>query len=268
MMWRRSAAAAIAVCQTLVLGTGVRADSVRVRHVEGLVHGFLVLRDTAGKTIARGELLQSAHGGRVTSQLIFHFRDGSLYDETAEFSQRTSFRLIRDHLQQHGPAFPHAIDMTIAVASGRVTVKYTDDGKDKTSDKHMTLPADLANGLLPVLLKNVDRNAPPKELPMIVATPEPVLIKLDVESAQPEPFSKGDGRQRVTKYVLKPKIGGIKGLLAPLVGKQPENAHVWILEGAIPAFLAAEQQFYPEGPVWRIELSVPDWEGQGRGEFQ
>jgi hypothetical protein len=243
----------------LLLTVAVNADSVRVRHVEGLVHGFLVLRDTGGKAIARGELLQSARGAEVTSQLVFHFDDGSLYDETAVFSQRTSFRLIRDHLRQHGPSFPRAIDMTITVASGKVTVTYTDDGKRKTADKEMKLPPDLANGLIPVLLKNVDRQAPPKELPMIVATPEPMLVKLDLVSAQPQSFSKGDQRQRVTEYVMKPKIGGIKGLLAPLVGKEPENAHVWILEGDVPAFLAAEQQFYPQGPMWRIELSVPQW---------
>ena len=248
---------------SFALTTALNADSVRVRHVEGLVHGFLVLRDTHDKVIARGELLQSASGTRVTSQLIFHFDDGSLYDDTAVFSQRTSFRLIREHLRQYGPSFPRAIDMTIAAASGKVTVKYTDDGKEKTADKQMKLPPDLANGLIPVLLKNVDRKAPPKELPMVVATPEPTLIRLDVVSAEPQRFTKGDDRQRVTEYVLKPKIGGLKGLLAPLVGKQPENAHVWILEGEAPAFLAAEQQFYPEGPMWRIELSVPAWRADG-----
>jgi hypothetical protein len=64
---------------------------------------------------------------------------------------------------------------------------------------------------------------------------------------------------------MKPKIGGIKGLLAPLVGKQPEDVHVWVLGGEAPAFLAAEQQFYPEGPVWRIELSVPNWQVEETG---
>jgi len=261
MMWsRRLIGATAAVSLMLVGGARASADAIRVRHVEGLVHGFLVLRDAGGKAIARGELLQSARGAQVTSQLVFYFKDGSLYDETAVFSQRTSFRLIRDHLQQHGPSFPRSVDMTIAMASGQVTVKYTDDGKEKTSVKQMKLPPDLVNGLIPVLLKNVDRRAPPKELPMIVATPEPLLIKLNVVSAEPRPFSKGDERQRVTEYVMKPKIGGIKGLLAPLVGKEPADAHVWILEGEVPAFLAAEQQFYPQGPIWRIELSVPAWQ--------
>ena len=243
---------------------GVAADSIRVRHAEGLVHGFLALRDEAGKTIARGDLIQNAQGSRVTSRLTFHFFDGSLYDETAVFSQKSSFRLVRDHLQQHGPSFPTPVDMSVDVSAQRVSVSYTDDGKEKTADKHMELPPDLANGLIPFLLKNVDRGAPPKALSMVVATPEPQLITLEIAAARPQPFSKDDQRERVTEYTLKPHIGGLKGFLAPIVGKQPPDAHVWILEGTAPAFLAAEQQFFPEGPVWRIELSVPQWQGLQR----
>ena len=264
MVWLGACRTAVLPALALILATGPAADLVKVRHAEGLVHGFLVLRDTSDRAIARGELLQTARGTQVTSQLTFHFNDGSFYDDTAVFSQRTSFRLIRDRLRQRGPSFPHAIDMTIAAASGKVSVKYTDDGEEKTADKTMTLPPDLANGLIPVLLKNVDRKAPPKELPMIVATPKPTLITLEAASATPRPFSKSDDRRQVTEYVLKPKIGGLKGVLAPLLGQEPEDAHVWILEGEAPAFLAAEQQFYPEGPLWRIELSVPGWQA-GRG---
>ena len=245
---------------SFMLVAGARADSVHVRHVEGLVHGFLVLRDDGGKIIARGDLEQSAGAASVTSRLTFHFSDGSLYDETAVFSQRTTFKLIRDRMREHGPSFPRPVDMAIDVAAQRVKVTYTDDGKDKTVDRRMELPAALANGLIPVLLKNVDRQSPPKELPMVVATPEPRLISLELSGVRPEPFVKGDGENRVTEYTLKPKIGGVKGLLAPLVGKQPPDAHVWVLEGVAPAFLAAEQQFFPDGPVWRIELSVPQWQ--------
>jgi hypothetical protein len=246
------------------LETPAHADVIHVRHVEGLVHGFLVLRDGAGRIIARGDLVQEAKGVEVTSRLTFHFDDGSLYDDLAVFSQRSSFRLIRERLRQHGPSFPTPIDMSVDVARQHVTVTYVDDGEHKTVDKKMDVPADLANGLIAVLLKNVDRRAPPKSLPIIVATPQPQLITLEIEGARPQRFSKDDDSQRVTEYTLKPHISGVKGLLAPLVGRQPADAHVWILEGAAPAFLAAEQQFYPDGPLWRIELSVPAWEGRQR----
>jgi hypothetical protein len=44
-------------------------EPVAVRHVEGLVHGFLVLRTLEGKFLAEGDLIQIADGDRVTSKL-------------------------------------------------------------------------------------------------------------------------------------------------------------------------------------------------------
>src|SRR4051794_13333958 len=57
------------------------AEPVRVRYVEGLVHGFLSLRSPEGRLLANGDLLQTAQGDRVTTRLVFHFNDGSLSDE-------------------------------------------------------------------------------------------------------------------------------------------------------------------------------------------
>ena len=54
------------------------AEPVVVRHVEGLVHGFLSLRAPEGAVLANGDLIQDARGGRVTSRLVYHFKDGSL----------------------------------------------------------------------------------------------------------------------------------------------------------------------------------------------
>src|SRR3954447_8546058 len=73
------------------------AEPIAVRYVEGSVHGFLALRTMEGKILAAGDLVQVVRGNRVTSRLVFRFRDGSIDDETAVFSQRGSFRLISDH---------------------------------------------------------------------------------------------------------------------------------------------------------------------------
>ena len=64
---------------------------VAVRHTEGVVHGFLVLRTLDGMPIADGDLTQVARGTRVTSRLVFHFKDGSSHDETAVFSSERCF---------------------------------------------------------------------------------------------------------------------------------------------------------------------------------
>ena len=208
----------------LLSAGAVFGEQVAVRHAEGLVHGFLALRTQSGTTVADGELLQNASGDRVTSRLVFRFKDGSLRDETSVFSQRGQFRLITNHLIQKGPSFPQALEMSIDAASGRVTVHYTDDGEQKVADERMELPADLANGMILTLLKNVPANALPPSLSMVVATPKPRLVKLALSGAGEERFTTGGTARKATHYVVKVEIGGVKGLIAPLVGKQPEDS--------------------------------------------
>src|SRR5438105_9870596 len=133
----------------LVAAQASIAEPVAVRHTEGLVHGFLTLRDLDGSLLADGDLFQVARGVRVTSRLVFHFKDGSLHDETAVFSQRGRFRLLTDHLVQKGPSFPRPIDMQIDALKGQVTVRYSDDhGDAKVESEHLDIPADVANGLI------------------------------------------------------------------------------------------------------------------------
>src|SRR6266536_5454631 len=222
-------------------------EPVPVRHTEGIVHGFLTLRELDGTLIADGDLVQLARGNRVTSRLTFRFKDGSLQDETAVFTQRGQFRLVSDHLVQKGPAFPRPLDMMIK-SSGDVTVRYTDEkGAQKTEAEHLDLPPDVANGMILTLLKNVRPDAPPKTLSYVAATPKPQLVKLAISSAGQDRFSTGGAGRTATHYVLKIEIGGIKGLLAPLVGKQPPDSHVWILGGDVPAFVKSEQPLYMGG---------------------
>lgn len=249
-----AAVAGVAVAFTAT----VRGDPIPVRHTEGIVHGFLALRTLDGATIAHGDLIQLARGTRVTSRLVFRFKDGSVHDETAVFSERGRFRLISNHLVQKGPAFPTNLDMTIEAASGRVTVRYTDDhGKEERESERMELPPDLANGLILTLLKNVTRDDLPAKLSFVAATPKPRLVKLEVTPAGRERFSTAGMSRQATHYVVKVDIGGLSGLLAPLLGKQPPDGHVWILGGDAPAFVKSEQQLYFGGPVWRIELVSP-----------
>jgi hypothetical protein len=244
----------------LLTATAVTAEPVRVRFAEGLVHGFLALRTTDGKTVADGDLIQTASGGRVTSRLVFRFRDGSLRDETAVFTQRGRFLLVSDHLIQKGPTFKQPLDMKIDRASGRVVVSYTEeDGDQKVEDEQMKLPEDLANGIILTVLKNVRPGAPPPTLSMVAATPKPRLVKLEITAAGTDRFAINAAGRTARHYVVKIDIGGFAGLIAPLVGKQPPDTHVWVLEGAAPAFVKSEGPLHLGGPIWRIELASPTW---------
>ena len=235
------------------------AEPVAVRHVEGLTHGFLSLRSPEGALLASGDLIQTVRGDRVTSRLVYRFKDGSLQDGTTVFSQRGHFQLISDHLVQKGPAFEQPLDMRIDRATGHVVVRYRNDhGEEKVEDEQMDLPPDLANGLIITLLKNAQRNDLPS-VPLLVATPKPRLVKVTTAIAGSEPFSVAGSPRRATHYVLKIHIGGIAGLVAPLVGKDPPDSHVWILEGAAPAFLRSRAPTSMGGPLWQTDLVSPVW---------
>jgi len=233
---------------------------IPVQHTEGLVHGFLSLRTTEGKLLADGDLSQVVRGNRVTSHMVFRFKDGSLNDETTVFSQRGKFRLLSYHLVQTGPAFHNPLEMSLDTASGQVTVRYTDDdGKEKTSTEPMKLPPDTANGMISILLKNVSPGDSSVSMSMVVPTPKPRLVNLDMAPTEEEPFSIGSSQRKCMHYVLKIEIGGIQGVIAPLLGKKPPDIHVWILRGEAPAFIRSESQLYVGGPIWQIELASPVW---------
>ena len=246
------------LCPALLIS--ISAEPMAVRYSEGLVHGFLTLRSLDGQILADGDLSQVARADRVTSKLVFRFRDGSYHEETVVFSQTRTFRLVTDHLVQKGPSFPHQVDMLIDHSRQHVTVRYIDgDGKAKVADERMNLPEDLANGLMSILMKNYPPNGPPVTLSMVAATPKPRVVKLVVIPTGEEPFSNGKALHKATHFRVKVEIGGISGVVAPLVGKQPPDGHVWILAGDAPAFLKSESQFYADGPTWRIELTSPAW---------
>lgn len=247
------------VCVALLKPGMLPAEQIPVRYTEGLTHGFLALRTLAGSNLADGDLVQVVHGGRVTLRLVFHFKDGSLHDETAVFSQHGSFRLLSDHLVQKGRAFPHPMEVSINCSTGQVTVRYSDDGKEKVETDRLELPPDVANGMMLPLLKNVRSNAPETKVSLVAATPKPRLVKLAISSQGEEPFSFAGSRRKATHYVVKVEIGGVTGFLAPLLGKQPPDTHVWILGGEAPAFVKFEGPLYQGGPIWRIELVSPVW---------
>ena len=233
-------------------------DQVHVRHMEGLMHGFLALRTLDGKRLADGEMTQVPEGDRVTSRLIFRFKDGSVYDDTTIFSQRGAFRVLSDHLVQRGPSFKQPMETSIDASSGEVTVRYKDqDGGEKVLKERRDLPPDIANGLLFTLVKHIQPNVPQTTVSMVATTPKPRVVKLEILPEGKKEIASGNTKHETVRYVVKVKIGGIAGLVAPLLGKQPPDIHVWVLTGDAPAFVKLEGPLYAGGPVWRIELATP-----------
>jgi hypothetical protein len=255
--------AALLTCAVLLALAAPAQTPVAVRHTEGLARGFLVLRTLEGRDLAHGELAQTARGDRVTCHLILHFKDGSVHEETTVYSQRRSFRVLSYRLLQKGPAFKVPMEMKIEGSTGQVTVRYTDDdGKEKVESERLKLPPDIANGMLPVLLKNIPSGAKQTTVSYVAATPKPRLVKLVISPEGEGTFLAGGSSRKATKYLIHVEIGGIAGFVAPMLGKQPQDSRAWVLGGEAPAFLKLEGPLFLGGPSWRIELVSPVWQGQ------
>jgi hypothetical protein len=245
-----------AACHAASPSTG----AVAVRQTEGEVRGFLLLSTLDGAVVADGDSAQTTHGDEVTSRLTFHFKDGSLQEETAVFTQHGHFHLLSDRLVQKGPSFKQPMDVSIDGSTGVVTVRYKDGkGRDKTETARLDLPADLSNGIVSVMLKNLPAGTQSTTLSMVVATPKPLLIKLGISAAGADSFSIGQTGYKATRYVVKVEIGGIRGVLADLLRKQPLDTTVWILGGSCPTYLKSEGQSFEGGPIWRTQLVSPGW---------
>lgn len=268
-----SPASLVSLLGALLLSSGfLPAEPIPVRYPEGSVHGYLALRSLDGKLLAAGDLTQTVHGERVISRLIYRFQDGSLDDETAVFTQRGHFRLLSDHHVQKGPMFPKPIDVRIQATTGEITVRYPEKDQEKVETSHVDLPADLANGILLDVLKNVLPNTKETKISYLAATPKPKIVQFSVQPEGQDTFTSGGRPNKALRFKVHVELGGLTGVIAPLLGKEPADAHVWIGTGAVPAFIRSEAPLYLGGPMLRTELVSPVWprtpkserQGQGR----
>jgi hypothetical protein len=251
---------------SMIWAASLLAQPVAVRQPEGLVRGFVVLRNEDGTVAGDGDSLQTTRRGQIVYRLVGHFKDGSLQDETTVFTQNGHFRVLSDHLVQKGPTFKHPMDVSIDALSGHVTVIRTDDkGDTKTETEQIKLPPDLANGIIPVLLTNLPSGQQSLTESMVVAAPKPMVIKLQIHAEGEDTFSTGTASHKATRYVVHVDIGGIKGAIAPLVGKEPPDTRVWISQGDCPSFVKSEGPTFEGGPIWRTELVSPAWPNGAAG---
>jgi hypothetical protein len=229
-------------------------QAVAVHYVQGASHAFLLIRAESGAVLGYGELLQLIHGDRVTSRLTYHFRDGSVDDETTVFSQRAVFHLISDHHVQHGPFFSKATDFSVD-GTGNVAIRTVkSDGKETIESSHIDMPPNVSNGFTGTLLLNTSPSSTPLKLGLIAPTGKGGLIQISVTVEGEVPFSPILGiRRKATVFRVHPELGGVAGLVAPMIGKQPKDIFVWILEGQVPGLIREVGPLEDGGPVVSIE---------------
>jgi hypothetical protein len=240
----------------LFIAQCILATQITVRYQEGVSHGYLTLRQPDGRLLADGENSQVASGHTVHSRLTFHFKDGSLYDDTTVYSDRGDFRLISDHSIEKGPSFKTQIETYIDARTGEVTAKYLDKKKTKFIRRKMKLPPDLANGLLYIIVKNI-APSPAATVSYLAFSPQPRIVKLVFTREADQKYFTDATSHKATHYVMKVQIGGVTGVVASILKKVPPDTQFWLLDGNPPTFAGSQGPLYGSGPVWRIDLVSP-----------
>ncbi|HLZ44988.1 MAG TPA: hypothetical protein VKQ05_04850 [Gemmatimonadales bacterium] len=242
----------LAPAAALLLAPAPR-EGVAVHWAEGTVHGFLELRSQNNELLAEGDQLQVPRDSDIESRLVFHFNDSSVFRETVTFTQHGVFRLESYHLVQNGRAFAADLDVTLS-GDGQYAVTSTShkDGKQDHYSGKLNLPADVYNGLIPVIGKNLDRqNA--QTVHVVAFTPKPIVIPLEFVPRAQDPG--------VVRYTLKPKLNLLQRVGAALKHQTPPDSYLWIVTKDVPAFVRFEGPMY-SGPIWRVDQRSPRWSGE------
>ncbi len=245
----------VVVLWTMMVGTVALAEPISVRHIQQPMHRFMVARSEDGKTIASGEFLQVVQGDEVMMRLTYHFVDGSIDDEATTYTQQGTFRLVRYHHIQQGPFFTKPIDFTIDASTGIVTSRTRDkNGNIDVESKHMKLPDDLANGFIGTLLLNVSRNTTPFRVRMLAPFGGGRLVQILISPEDEQTVHLAGQTLKATVFRVHPDLGGIVSLIARLLGLQPKDVRVWVLEGEDPAVAVVVGQLGGYGPVVSSDL--------------
>ena len=149
------------------------------------------------------------------------------------------------------------MEMQLDAQNGRVT--YHDLEKDKTTSEVLKLPGDVANGIITQVLQNISPDTSETKVSYVVPAAKPRLATLVISRAGEGTYLLGDRRETASKFEIKVDLGGVAGVIAPIVGKEPKPIYAQMAGGKVPMFIRIETQFYEGAPRWTIEQTSPVW---------
>ena len=252
--------AAVACALIAVVAPTAAAAPVAVHLKEGNARGFILLETLAGEVLAHGELRQDTVGDLIKSRLMLQFADGSRYDETVTYSQHRVFRLESYKLIQRGPSYPET-DVAFDRKSGRYTAKVAPSkgAAQESASGTLELPPDVYNGMALTIIKNLPAGSGVAGR-LAVFTPKPRLIEMGIAQESSGTVKLGPSTLPVTPYLVKLEVGGLTGVVATVIGKDPPDLRYWVVGGAkVPAFGKFEGAMFLNGPVWRIRQTLIEW---------
>src|SRR5579864_7749663 len=97
----------------------------------------------------------------------------------------------------------------------------------------------------------------------VAASSKPRVVKWNISPGPEKTIKIGGMTHKAQHYIVKIKIQGPAGEIAPLIGKQPPDIHVWLVKSEAPTFVEFEGPLSEGNPVWRIELTAPEPDSRG-----
>jgi hypothetical protein len=162
---------------------------------------------------------------------------------------------VRNHHVQKGPFFEKPADFSFETATGIATSRTVNkDGKQDVESAHMHLAEDVANGFVGTLLLNVPRNTAPFRVGMLAPVGKGRLIRILISPEGEQSFKMAGKTLKAAVFRIHPELGGIVGVIAQMIGLQPKDVMVWVLESDEPAVVRIVGQLGGYGPVVSSEL--------------
>jgi hypothetical protein len=142
------------------------------------------------------------------------------------------------------------VDYAIEFATGTATIRTPGrNGRTNIESRHVRLPDDLANGLIGVLLLNAPRNAKPFRVEMLAPVGGGRLVQILISREGEQSLQMAGRSINTTVFRVHPDLGGIVGWIAALIGVQPKDVLVWVMEGEHPAVVKIVGQLGGYGPI-------------------
>jgi len=92
-------------------------------------------------------------------------------------------------------------------------------------------------------------------------------VKLAISNVGQETCSVAGAPRKAIHYEIKIELGGVAGVIAPLIGKAPPNIQFWVIRGEAPTFAKEHGPLYAEGPMMTIQLASPVWPGSPKSGY-
>jgi hypothetical protein len=106
------------------------------------------------------------------------------------------------------------------------------------------------------MLGSISSTGPGVTVGMVLPIGKGRLIKLHVTPDSTGAFNAVEGAARTaTIFRVRLDLGGIVGAIAPIVGKQPADVMLWVLEGPAPVVVREDVQLAEGSPIISIQLA-------------